>query len=80
MEVEVVVVWGGGGGGRLTVFLLMELVCVCVCVAVGGDGAYLHHALWKSAVEAASVACGAQVHHQVRMLSVVHQLSLKRLG
>lgn len=70
---------GGRRGWRIDCFLV-DGAGVCVCVAAGGDGAYLHHALWKSAVEAASVACGAQVHHQVRMLSVVHQLSLKRLG
>ena len=46
-----------------------------VCVTAGGDGAHIHHALRKSAVEAASVACRAQVHHQVRMLSVLHHLS-----
>ena len=65
-----IVVKESGGGGRAAFLLTKQ-----VCVTAGGDGAHIHHALRKSAVEAASVACRAQVHHQVRMLSVLHQLS-----
>ena len=64
-----IVVKEPGGGGRAAFLLTKQ-----VCVTAGGDGAHIHHALRKSAVEAASVACRAQVHHQVRVLSVLPQL------
>ena len=51
----------------------------CVCVAAGGNRAYVHHALRKSAVETESAARRAEVHHQVRVQSLSYQSALEWL-